>query len=83
MLSTLVKKLWMLGKDFLVLKIKGNTALMISNASSAPTKVIKVFEKTKLEKPTLKGEYIESIYLGHNQLDILAALKSKEELLIV
>ncbi len=63
--------------------LKGNTALMISNASNAPAKVIKSFlEKTKLEKPTLKGGHVEeSIYLGHDQLDILVALKSKEELL--
>ena len=63
--------------------LKGNTALMISNASNAPAKVIKSFlDKTKLATPTLKGGHIEeSIYLGHDQLDILVALKSKEELL--
>ena len=84
--NTLLKKAMdACDKDFSSFEdlLKGNTALMISNASSAPAKVIKSFlEKTKLEKPTLKGGYIEeSIYLGHNQLDILAALKSKEELL--
>ena len=84
--NTLLKKAMdACDKDFSIFEdlLKGNTALMISNASSAPAKVIKSFlEKTKLEKPTLKGGYVEeSIYLGHNQLDILAALKSKEELL--
>ena len=63
--------------------LQGNTTLMISDVSNAPAKVIKNFlEKNKLEKPTLKGGHIEeSIYLGHDQLDVLVSLKSKEELL--
>lgn len=63
--------------------LKGNTTLMISDVANAPAKVIKTFlEKNKLEKPTLKGGHVEeSIYLGHDQLDILVSLKSKEELL--
>ena len=63
--------------------LKGNTALMVADASSAPAKVIKSFlEKTQLEKPTFKGGHVEeSIYIGHDQLDVLVALKSKEELL--
>lgn len=72
-------------KDFSSLEstLKGNTALMIAEASSAPAKVLKAFlAKTKLEKPNFKGGYVEeSIYLGHDQLDILASLKSKEELI--
>ena len=63
--------------------LNGNTTLMISNVSNAPAKVIKNFlQKTQLDKPTLKGGHVEeSIYLGHDQLDVLVALKSKEELL--
>mgnify|MGYP001171751292 CR=1 FL=1 len=63
--------------------LKGNTTLMISNVSNAPAKVIKQFlTKNKLDKPALKGGHVEeSIYLGHDQLDILVSLKSKEELL--
>ena len=67
--------------------LKGNTTLMISKVSNAPAKVIKNF----LEKETfsesykkiiLKGGHVEeSIYLGHDQLDVLIALKSKEELI--
>ena len=51
--------------------------------SNAPAKVIKSFlTKTKLDTPALKAGYIEeSIYLGHDKLDILVSLKSKEELL--
>ena len=60
--------------------LKGNTTLMISDVSNAPAKIIKNFlEKNKLEKPTLKGGHVEeAIYLGHDQLDVLAALKSNE-----
>ena len=45
------------------------------------TKVIKNFRK-KSEKPILKGAMIEEdIYLGDDQLEILFAIKSKEELI--
>ena len=69
-------------KDFGDLKsvLKGNTALMYSEVGNAPAKVIKNFRK-KSEKPILKGAFIEeSIYLGDDKLDLLVALKSKEEL---
>ena len=63
--------------------LKGNTALMISNVANAPAKVIKKFiEKTKLDKPDFKAGHVEeSVYFGSDQLEILASLKSKEELL--
>tara|TARA_B100001287_G_C22643258_1_gene511254 strand:- start:144 stop:797 length:654 start_codon:yes stop_codon:yes gene_type:complete len=63
--------------------LKGNTALMISNVANAPAKVIKKFiEKTKLDKPNFKAGHVEeSVYFGSDQLEILASLKSKEELL--
>jgi len=68
--------------------LKGNTTLMLSDVSNAPAKVIKNFlEKSKLDKDSykkilLKGGHIEeSMYLGHEQLDVLIALKSKEELI--
>ena len=84
--NTLLKKAMdASGKDFSSFEsiLKGNTAIMIAPSSNAPAKVIKNFiKKTKLEKPTLKGGHVEeAIYLGHDQLDVLAALKSKEELL--
>jgi len=60
---------------------KGNTSLMISEASNAPAKVIKEFRK-KSDKPLLKGAYIEeAIYVGDDQLDALVNVKSKEELI--
>ncbi|MBE37712.1 MAG: 50S ribosomal protein L10 [Flavobacteriales bacterium] len=76
-------------KDFSSLEelLKGNTTLMISDISNAPAKVIKSFlDKEQIEKTnkkvTLKGGHIEeSIYVGHEQLEILVSLKSKEELI--
>ena len=63
--------------------LKGNTALMVSDVANAPAKVIKKFiEKTKLDKPDFKAGHVEeSVYFGSEQLEILASLKSKEELL--
>ena len=69
-------------KDFGSLKdtLKGNTSVMIAEVSSAPAKVIKNFRK-KSDKPILKGAMIEEdIYIGDDQVDMLFAIKSKEEL---
>ena len=69
-------------KDFgdLSTVLKGNTSLMIAEASNAPAKVIKEFRK-KSDRPLLKGAFIEeAIYIGDNQLDALVDIKSKEEL---
>ena len=61
--------------------LKGNTSLMISEASNAPAKVIKEFRK-KSDKPLLKGAYIEeAIYVGDDQLEALVNVKSREELI--
>ncbi|MEE9371832.1 MAG: 50S ribosomal protein L10 [Saprospiraceae bacterium] len=61
--------------------LKGPTTLMFSDVASKPAKVIQEFRK-KHEKPVLKVAYIESaIYEGDNQVDALAALKSKEDLI--
>ncbi|WKD86257.1 50S ribosomal protein L10 [Polaribacter huanghezhanensis] len=61
--------------------LKGNTSIMIAEASNAPAKVIKEFRK-KSDKPVLKGAFVEeSIYVGDDQLDTLVNIKSKEELI--
>ena len=61
--------------------LKGNTSIMISEVANAPAKIIKEFRK-KSDKPILKGAYInEEIYVGDKELDGLAALKSKEEVI--
>ncbi|AOC93808.1 MULTISPECIES: 50S ribosomal protein L10 [Flavobacterium] len=61
--------------------LSGNSAIFISDVANAPGKIIKDFRK-KSDKPVLKGAYINSeVYIGDNQLDTLATIKSKEELI--
>ena len=61
--------------------LKGATSLMIAQVGNGPGKVIKEFRKNS-SKPILKGAWIEeSIYIGDDQLENLASLKSKEELI--
>ena len=70
------------GKDYSGLSgvLKGSTSIMFSEVANAPAKLIQDFRK-KSEKPLLKGAYIdEAIFVGDNQLVVLEALKSKEEL---
>ena len=71
------------GKNFGELQsvLKGNTVIMIAEVGSTPAKLIKEFRK-KSQKSLLKGAYIEEgVYIGDASLDMLAALKSKEELI--
>jgi len=71
------------GKNFGELQtvLKGNTGIMIAEVGSTPAKLIKEFRK-KSQKPLLKGAYIEEgVYIGDTSLDMLAALKSREELI--
>jgi large subunit ribosomal protein L10 len=61
--------------------LTGNSAIFISDIANAPGKIIKDFRK-KSNKPVLKGAFINSeIYIGDDQLDALATIKSKEELI--
>lgn len=65
----------------LIPALKGETALIFAEVSSAPAKVIKEF-RAKNPKPLLKAAFVEEmIYLGDNNLDALAALKSKNEMI--
>lgn len=65
----------------LIPALKGETALMFTETSNAPAKAIKEFRK-KDSKPALKAAYVEeTIYIGDNQLEALASLKSKNELI--
>ena len=66
--------------------LKGNTALMLSNTGNAPAKLIKEIlkkEKGKQDvKPQLKAAYVEeTIYMGAENLELLSAIKSKNELI--
>ena len=61
--------------------LKGETALMFTDTSNAPAKIIKEFRKGK-DKPALKAAYVEDmVFIGDGQLDALVGLKSKNELI--
>lgn len=61
--------------------LKGNSAILFSETANMPAKLIKQFRK-KNDKPVLKAAYIDtSIYIGDDQLNSLADLKSREELI--
>jgi len=61
--------------------LTGNSAIFIADVANAPGKIIKDFRK-KSAKPILKGAYINAeVYIGDDQLDTLATIKSKEELI--
>lgn len=61
--------------------LKGATSIMFCDANSAPGKLIKEFRKA-YKKPILKGAYVEeTVYIGDDQLDALATIKSKDELI--
>jgi large subunit ribosomal protein L10 len=89
--NTLLKKaLDKIEGDFSALNIalKGNTAIMFSQAANVPARLIKDFAKStkgkgkEVAKPQLKADYVqESFYVGADYLDALVNIKSKEELL--
>ncbi len=65
----------------LIPALKGETALIFTDVSNAPAKVIKEFRKGN-QKPALKAAYVEDmIFIGDSQLDALVGLKSKNELI--
>ncbi|MCD6068669.1 MAG: ribosomal protein [Bacteroidetes bacterium] len=65
----------------LIPALKGATALIFTEVGNAPAKLIKEF-RGKNERPILKGAYVEeTIYIGDNQIDALANIKSKNELI--
>lgn len=71
------------GKDYSQLEsvLSGPTSIMFAEVGNVPAKLIKDFRK-KSPKPILKGAFIdEAIFIGDSQLDILATLKSREELI--
>jgi large subunit ribosomal protein L10 len=60
--------------------LKNSTSLMLSESGSIPAKLIKEFRKDH-ERPVLKAAFVEeALYIGDEQLDFLASLKSREEL---
>lgn len=60
----------------------GSTTLMLSNVGNAPAKLIKGFRQRKETIPALKAAYVEeTVYMGEDQLEVLANIKSKNELI--
>ncbi len=61
--------------------LNGPTAILFADTANAPAKLLKVFRQDN-EKPTLKAAYIDTdVFLGDNQIEVLASLKSKEDLI--
>ncbi len=62
--------------------LKESTSLMCTNVGNAPAKLLKDFVKKGDTLPLLKGAYVEeTVYMGADQLDALASIKSKNELI--
>jgi large subunit ribosomal protein L10 len=82
--NTLFKKaLEQIKGDYSVLDtaLKGNTAIMFSNDANSPAKLIKTFSKGT-DIPKLKAAYVqEGFYVGPENLDLLVAIKSKNEVI--
>lgn len=65
----------------LIPALKGQTALITTDTSNLPAKLIKEFRKGT-GKPQVKAAYVEDmVFIGDDKLDALAALKSKNELI--
>jgi len=68
--------------DELYPALKGASSLMLANVGNAPAKLIKSFRKKDDVLPRLKAAYVEeTIYVGEDQLETLANIKSKNELI--
>ena len=62
--------------------LAGSSSLMLSNTGNAPAKLLKDFCKKGDTIPALKAAFVEeTVYVGAEQLDFLASLKSKSELI--
>ncbi len=69
--------------DPMFASLTGASALMLSESSNIPAKLIKEFRKAAAtDRPVLKCAYVESsVFIGNNQLEALIAVKSKNELI--
>ena len=81
--NTLLEKALMTieGVDYSPLfgSLKGTTAVMFSEVANAPAKLLKEY---KDGNPTLKAAYAEEgMYVGADQLEALANIKSKNEVI--
>jgi large subunit ribosomal protein L10 len=70
------------GLDELGDYLSGPTAIAFSDDPAVPARIIKDFrDEEDVERPELKAAYIEGDLYGADQLDALAELKSREELI--
>ena len=59
--------------------LKGTTSVMFSEVANAPAKLLKEYKDSV---PTLKAAYAEEgFYIGADQLETLATIKSKDEVI--
>lgn len=62
--------------------LAGPTSLMCTQVANVPAKLIKDFVKKDDILPAFKAAYVEeTVYFGTDQLDTLATIKSKNELI--
>jgi large subunit ribosomal protein L10 len=81
--TLLWKALEKLDQDFSELEpvLHHHTAIMFTEVANAPARLIKEFRRSH-DKPLIKAAYVqESIYIGDDKLDLLASIKSKEEMI--
>ncbi len=61
--------------------LKESSSIIFSEVGNLPAKLIKEIRKSN-SKPLLKAAYVEeSLYIGDSHLEVLSALKSREELI--
>ncbi|MDR2473700.1 MAG: 50S ribosomal protein L10 [Tannerella sp.] len=64
--------------------LKGNSAIMFTNTANLPARLIKEFtkdvKKDVIAKPQLKAAYVQECFYHAGDLEALATIKSKEEL---
>lgn len=62
--------------------LEGPTAIALADDPAAPARIIKEFSSTvEVEKPQLKAALVEGSLFRADQLEALAALKSRDELI--
>ncbi len=65
--------------------LKGNTAIMLTSSANVPARLIQDFTKDSKKKeearPKLKGAYVQEGFYTADDLEALATIKSREELI--
>ncbi len=69
------------GYDEIYEHLHGPTAVAFSDEPSKPARVLKKYlEESRLDKPSLKGAYVEGAVYHDDDLEVLTQLKSKADL---